>query len=294
MNIHFSPLPTNPVVEESLFPIPPDVRDMFMHEERNGKSEKKSVAFQDSISKFINYVKESNEENHRILNICNQFNFQRRRFYDVLNILEALGTCHKMNTDTFSWLGMDKILPTIREKIQEKGIFNPTISMEAIFPMEEKIFISKLTINFLLCFIALREQCLSLQSIAQFLSRNNNRFKTTLCKLYQIVYILVLIGIIEKKSVPSEVAIVDKYYQAWTTPPLTMYPPYYGQPNIDDKNSIILSNPYNINPMTSQDSQQSQQQIQNQTVPDFILRRRTAFNSVPPPRTRNVHSSDSD
>ena len=289
MKFHFSPNPTNSIVEESLFPIPPDVRDMFIHEEKKGKSEKKSVAFQQSISNFIDYVKDNKEENHRILNICNQFNFQRRRFYDVLNILEALGTCHKMNTDTFSWLGMDKILPTIREKIQEKGILNPGVTLNSIFPMEEKIFISKLTINFLLCFVALREQCLSLQSVAQFLSRNNNRFKTTLCKLYQIVYILVLIGVIEKRTVPSEVALVDKYYQAWCIPQVPVYPPYLSQQTIlSDNTKISQSIHSQFTPPTIPSHTSPSRALQ---VPDFIVNRRAAFNAVPPPRTR-VSESD--
>ena len=265
---------------------------MFIHEEKKGKNEKKSLAFQDSISKFIDYVTENKEENHRILNICNQFNFQRRRFYDVLNILEALGICHKLNTDTFSWLGFEKITTTITNKIQEKGIMNPNIGLEIIFPMEEKILISKLTINFILCFVAIQEQCLSLQAVAQYLSRNNNRFKTTLCKLYQIVYILVLIGVIEKRSVPSEVALTDKYYNTWCVTNVKMKDPthFSKQMNVPMASQI----PPNINSSPIQGSAIGNPgSVMDAGVPSFILARRAAFYAVPPPRRSSI-STDSD
>lgn len=192
--------------DEFVFPISQEVRDMFiMHEEPKKPIEKKTVSFKNSVSEFIKYVNENKEKDYRILNMCECFHFQRRRFYDVINTLEALGACRRNNPDTFEWYGMDKIPITINEQIKEKQVDNPSVSLDEIMPQEERITISKLTINFILCFAALKEQALNLHSIATFLSRNNGRFKTTLCKLYQIVHILVLAGVVERRDMPSEV-----------------------------------------------------------------------------------------
>lgn len=250
------------MVETSIFPIPQDVRKMFIEEAkpREEKKSKNSETFQDSISQFIQHMNHSLDPSYGILSICDKFHFQRRRFYDVLNILQALGAIDRINTDSFIWLGLDKIITTMDEKIKQMKVDDPTLNLEDLFPPESKITISNLTIRFIMCFIALRKQSLSIQVVAKFLSRNNKRMKTTLCKLYQIVYILVNVGIFEKRTIPSEVTLADSYFEHWCQSPI---------------NGII--------------------QLANLDMKelDFITSRRAAFSAFIPANS-NQHFTDSD
>lgn len=250
------------MAETSIFPIPQDVRKMFIEESRpkEEKKSKNSESFQESISQFIQFVSHNTESSYGILSICEKFRFQRRRFYDVVNVLEALGAINRINTDSFTWLGMDKIITTIDQKIKDNSIDDPSSTLDSLFPQENKITISRLTIRFIMCFIALRKQSLSIQIVAKFLSRSNKRFKTTLCKLYQVVYILINVGIFEKRTIPSEVTLADVYYSHWCQNPIS-----------------------GIQQLANLDKE----------APEFIIQRRTVFYTYLPTRT-STYLSDSD
>ena len=180
--------------------------------QQNRKSPKGSDAFRASILLFIDTVERRPNSTYLISEISNRFGFQRRRFYDVINVLEAVGCCQKANVDAFLWLGLSNVKNTLKKIGTLRGIFSYEQQMEQIFECIPIVTISKLTQDFVLSFIALNKRVLDIKQISTFLSRNNGRFKTVLCKLYQISHILEIVGIIGKTAIPGEVTLRADYF----------------------------------------------------------------------------------
>ena len=149
----------------------------------------------------------------KITKICDDFRFQRRRFYDVVNVLETVGFCAKTNIDEIKWLGADNVIPTLKRLQTKFGINCPARKMEDIFVEERCISISNLTTVFMMMFFAMRQNGLDIKTMALYLSRHNGRFKTTQCKLYQISHILEAAGIITRGGFTGKSTIEEKFYK---------------------------------------------------------------------------------
>jgi hypothetical protein len=67
-------------------------------------------------------------------------------------------------------------------------------------------------VEFLLCFLSLRKPTLFIKQVSRFLSRKSGRYKSTLCKLYQISHILEAAGILERSNIPGEITIISRFF----------------------------------------------------------------------------------
>ena len=149
---------------------------------------------------------------YKTFNLSVKLGFHRRRFYDVVNVLEAAGCCKKVDSETISWKGMENIRNNMLHLALANGAFSKNSSLAEIIPAEFCISISKVTEYYLLCFLALQTQYLDLKDICKYLSRNTERYKTTLCKLYQITHILESAGIVSKTEKISQVKLNDEFF----------------------------------------------------------------------------------
>lgn len=173
---------------------------------------KHSDSFKETISAFIHYIESSKSHRYSISKLCSQFNFKRRRFYDVIIVLEAIGVCQHVNVDTIAWFSLRNITNTMKKLVHDSNANNPYTSLKSILPSERSVSIGKLTTLFMLCFSALNRDTLDIRQVACFFSRENGRFKTTLCKLYQITHILCAVGVLEKHHMPCFTTIKREYF----------------------------------------------------------------------------------
>ena len=153
-----------------------------------------------------------------ITQVCNEFDIQRRRLYDVINVLESMGVIKKATVDAFVWLGFQNIPPTIDKLLETYGFPNCSSLYAKFFSYNQHISIATLTEYFILCFFIFHKPSLYIKQIAHFLSRENGRYKTTLCKLYQVTHILESAGIIERSMVPGELSIVPTVFRPKPVP----------------------------------------------------------------------------
>ena len=172
----------------------------------NGFFKKCTLQFLDKCSKS------PPNETHSITSTSLTFGSQRRRFYDVLSILESLGVCTKVNSDSFKWNGFGQMKEVILGLAQKRGVFDENRDISSIISSEGCISIPRLSEDFILCFLSLETNTLNIISVSEFMSRNNHRNKTTRCKLYQVACILELLGIIHKSNNQSEFILDGKYF----------------------------------------------------------------------------------
>lgn len=167
--------------------------------------------FKNSIRSFVTDAETQKNSMFSISQICCKHDFQKRRFYDVLNVLEAIGCCEKINSETIRWLGLSNIPSALLQLQKSLNVDSINTSVDEIFSAGQSIMISQLAKLFILCFLVTQSQALDIKQIAMFLSRNNQRYKTTLCKLYQITHILEAGGILKHATIPSKIILVSKY-----------------------------------------------------------------------------------
>lgn len=176
----------------------------------NGFFKKCTLQFLDKCSKS------PSDELHNITATSLTFGSQRRRFYDVLSILESFGACTKVNSDSFIWNGFSRMKDVIYSLAEKRGVFDNSKDLNYIVPSVGCISIPRLSEDFILCFLAMETNVLNIISVAEFMSRNNHRNKTTRCKLYQVACILELIGLIHKSNTQSEFVLENQYFVSAT------------------------------------------------------------------------------
>ena len=169
-------------------------------------------SFSFSMSSFFHFCSSSSSSHFEIFKLLSAHGFRRRRFYDVVNVLETLGICSKINSETLVWNGMGNVKHAIENLAKKHGAFNQNKTMEDIIPYISTITITSMTEFFIISFIALERQNLDIKEVAYFISRVNGRAKTTLCKLYQIAQILQIVGVITKTEKKSQFRMSDNYF----------------------------------------------------------------------------------
>ena len=216
-----------------------------LYSETKAQHEQNHENFSLTIKHFIEYAENRPSQSYSITTICNEFGFQRRRFYDVINVLEITGCCKRINVDTITWFGRQNVHRTLFELVRISQN-NLKSSLSNILPKEKIITISHLTKVYLLIFSILNQKQLDIRATAQVIAKENGRFKTTLCKLYQITHILCAAGILAKSDIPSIVYMNDEYFVPTTkSDTLQSFPSLHNQKVPDTlKIENLLSSPF--------------------------------------------------
>ncbi|OHT11472.1 hypothetical protein TRFO_19119 [Tritrichomonas foetus] len=165
-----------------------------------------------AIQMLIGDLEQSINKTQAITLLTQKYNIKRRRLYDVINVFSSIGCCNKSGLDHLVWYGKNMLgakLEQLKEKFQ---VHNKEMTLQELFPISGCIGISNLTVCFLLLFFALKTNRLDLRFVGNLFSRQTSRYKTTLCKLYQISYILGSIGITNRTNQVCEVVLNDPYY----------------------------------------------------------------------------------
>jgi hypothetical protein len=142
---------------------------------------------------------------HAIPDIIRQHQIKRRRLYDVTNVFTAVGCATRSGADDIRWEGVSEILPRLFQEKEKLGVGNFQIPLAELFTPDTCVGLMSLTVSFIMLFPALGTDALSLREASAFFSRDTQRFKTTLSKLYQITLILGALEMTERTDSPSEV-----------------------------------------------------------------------------------------
>ena len=181
----------------------------FNQENINDFSQKENLKI--VIQDIFDFLEQTKNTPSAILDLSKKFSLKRRRLYDIINVFVSIGLCKKANYDQITWLGKDFIFQELSTQ-KEKRFRNGSLSLNEMFPTSTCIGISNLTSSFLLLFYALKVKKLDLRYVSKLFSENTTRYKTTLCKLYQICFILNALGITQRSNNVCEVILNDEYF----------------------------------------------------------------------------------
>jgi hypothetical protein len=168
--------------------------------------------FGTAIQSFVREAESRPPGEYKISRILAEFGFQKRRMYDVMNVLSAIGCLRKTSADSMFWQGLSAIPAALVKLQHDAGADCPATPLDRIVGCDNNVSIFGLTVGLLLCFLSLRQRALDIKHITQYLCRRTGRHKATLCKLYQIAHILESTGVFQRSHVPGQLEFVDRFF----------------------------------------------------------------------------------
>jgi hypothetical protein len=170
-----------------------------------------SSELRSSIQLLLRAMEGSDGKEHRISMLSQISGIKRRRIYDILNVLESIGCCKRTDLDQLEWLGLERAESVISGLASAFLTTFSGLALESVFPCPCSVGTSDLTISFLKLFFGTGATTIDLRVASQFFSRGTPRYKTTLCKLYQITYMLSAIDVTRKTGNVCEVQLSPTY-----------------------------------------------------------------------------------
>ena len=168
--------------------------------------------FGQSISSMIEQCSAMKKSVYDTDELSRAFGINKRRLFDVVGVLNALGCVQKIGTSKVVWQGLDKYHTKEREFAQNFGVFDSSVPLSKLIFTNEDSSISELTNQLLTLFFALNCRTLNIQDVTKFICTDPANVKKLLSKMYQITHILNSIGFITRTSAYSEIQLNDKYF----------------------------------------------------------------------------------
>ena len=151
------------------------------------------------------FCEEKKNFTQTITYLSNQFSISRRRFYDVINIMESMGACQKVGIDSIHWRGLSNVKATLAKLRQQMDIDNPAKTLDDLFTKEKLIGIGRTNAHLLMLFPALRVRRINLKKAAELLAHGVVKYRTMLGKLFQIAYIVRSVDVVNRTALNCEI-----------------------------------------------------------------------------------------
>jgi hypothetical protein len=167
-----------------------------------------NIRFRSAVQGIVAELEQHPGKWRSIPQLYRRHKIKQRRLYDVINIFTAIGCASRSGIDEIAWEGRDRILITLAEHKRSLNLEDDTLTLVSLFPPDGSVGLTSLTLAFLMLFPALRVEIIDLREASSFFSRGTNKYKTALCKLYQITLILRALGLTGRTENVCEIKIL--------------------------------------------------------------------------------------
>jgi hypothetical protein len=163
------------------------------------------------IFRLVDELDQSPGSVFTVVILSRRFSIKVRRLYDIINVFTAIGCCQRTAGTGLAWSGLSQIPLFLRGVRRDREIDKPENTLARLFPIAGCVGIGNLATNFLLLFAALRTNHLDLRLVGNLFTVGSQRFRATLCKLYQVTFVLSAAGITSRTEHVCEVVLGAGY-----------------------------------------------------------------------------------
>lgn len=154
--------------------------------------------FVESVSRMIKKLNDNIMATYSLSMLYGINQIPKRRFYDVVNVLTAIGCCRRNQFKIIEWIGSDNIINQFKLLRNTSKLEDCSLSIEGLFDPNQNVSLLSMTNSFVLLLGTLDSDIIDLREAASFLSRGTASYKTILCKLYQIASVFRAVEVFEK------------------------------------------------------------------------------------------------
>ena len=163
--------------------------------------------FSEFIDQLIQKYEDAPDPNIQINSLSMENNVEKRRLYDLLNVLVACSVCSKTDSHTYRWNSIRKTSESVKKislELEAKSI-NETI--EEIFELPDSPSIGLITNRFIGAFLFFNLSTINIRDVAALMASDEAHYKPILRRLYLVAYLLERIGLFKHSQKIGEYVI---------------------------------------------------------------------------------------
>jgi hypothetical protein len=172
-----------------------------------------NTKFRTAVQAIVTELEQHPGQSRSIPQLHRRHQIKQRRLCDVINVFTAIGCASRAGVDEIAWNGRNHIFNKLLQHKRSLHIENYATPLASLFPPESSVGLTSLTLAFLMLFPAIRVEIIDLRQASAFFSRDTTKYKTTLCKLYQITLILGALGVTGRTENVCEIKILPPINQ---------------------------------------------------------------------------------
>lgn len=162
---------------------------------RKSPSRRKS-GFSEFIDKLLRCLEDSSRHYIQINSIATETGVEKRRLYDLMNVLVACGVCIKTDTHTYCWEGLARARAALAQNLREIELRSLSEPIDKLFLLPDSPPIGTLATYFVGVFLFTGARRLNIRDAALLMSPDEDHSKPVLRRLYLVAYLLEHIGIL--------------------------------------------------------------------------------------------------
>ncbi|OHT09721.1 hypothetical protein TRFO_21226 [Tritrichomonas foetus] len=164
------------------------------------KQPKSKIKRRNDFSEFIDTLIQRFEASPsiplQINSLSNESGVEKRRLYDLMNVLVACGVCTRRDTHTFAWNGISASKDTLQQiskDFEERSIRDRP---EQIFLLPDSPAIGLISTTFIATFLYMGVKTLGIRDASLIMANDEEHSKPILRRLYLVAFLLERIGIL--------------------------------------------------------------------------------------------------
>lgn len=127
--------------------------------------------------------------------IALQSGIEKRRLYDLMNVLVSCDVCMKVDTRTYRWLSLGNVGSAIFRIAGQVEIAAREKCFEEMFRLQESPSIGLMATTFIGTFLYFNAQTMNIRTVAWMMANDRAHFKPIIRRLYLVAFLLERIGL---------------------------------------------------------------------------------------------------
>jgi hypothetical protein len=168
------------------------------------------------LRSVIQMLEQSPGSLHSLDDLANVFSARRRVLYDFVSVCAVFDICRRVSNTTMEWYGLARahgVIDQFRTQIAIEGD-SPDILTQFHYSIDPSL--QRIAVGIVKLFFYLNLKFLDLRKVGRFFGHGQTKMKTMLRKLYIVVGILEVAGIVIRTAVSSEIQLSAPLHETVT------------------------------------------------------------------------------